>query len=123
MAKGSPGMPGLPLAFIAIGGVLVWSGIENEPVTSIFRTLSTGKAPAKGAPETFATPASTSTTSDTSTPDPVGGTVSGATEKANQLLGMGMVAAAGWAAQWTAFNNIVMAESGWNELAENPGSG
>ena len=49
-------IPGLPVAFVAIGGVLVWSGIENEPVTAIFRSLASGKAPAKGPGETFATP-------------------------------------------------------------------
>jgi cell wall-associated NlpC family hydrolase len=51
-------IPGLPVAFVVIGGVLVWSGIENQPVTAIFRSLASGKAPAKGAPETFATAAS-----------------------------------------------------------------
>jgi cell wall-associated NlpC family hydrolase len=55
-------IPGLPLAFIAVGGVLVWSGIENEPVTDIFRSLATGKAPTKGPAETFATAATASTT-------------------------------------------------------------
>ena len=40
-------IPGLPVAFIAVGGVLVWSGIENEPVTAIFRSLASGKAPVR----------------------------------------------------------------------------
>jgi hypothetical protein len=115
-------VPGLPVAFIAIGGVLVWSGVENEPVTAIFRTLASGKTPAKGPGETFATPGTTSagtTEPGSANVIPAGGTVSGATEKANQLIGMGLVAAAGWGAQWPAFNSIVMAESGWNQLAEN----
>jgi cell wall-associated NlpC family hydrolase len=50
-------IPGLPVAFIAAGGVLVWSGVENEPVTSVLRSLASGQAPAKGPAETFATPA------------------------------------------------------------------
>jgi len=34
-----------------------------------------------------------------------------------------MVAAAGWTgAQWIAFNNIVMAESGWSATIKNPTS-
>lgn len=52
----APRIPGLPVAFIAAGGVLVWSGIENQPVTAVLRSLARGQAPAKGAPETFATP-------------------------------------------------------------------
>lgn len=40
-----------------------------------------------------------------------GGTLSQAAAKA---LGFAMVTAAGWGSQWTSFNNIVMAESGWD---------
>ena len=49
-------IPGLPIAFIALGGVLVWSGVENEPVTAILQGLAAGQRPAKGPAETFATP-------------------------------------------------------------------
>ena len=49
-------IPGLPVAFIAAGGVLVWSGIENQPVAAVLRSLARGQAPPKGPPETFATP-------------------------------------------------------------------
>jgi cell wall-associated NlpC family hydrolase len=59
MAQGG-GIRGLPVALIAAGGVLVWSGVENEPVTAIFRGLARGKPPAKGPPETYATPAAAS---------------------------------------------------------------
>jgi hypothetical protein len=47
-------------------------------------------------------------------------------EAANAALGRQMAAASpySWSgAQWTALNNIVMAESGWNQTAENTGSG
>jgi hypothetical protein len=53
---------GLPVAFIAAGGVLVWSGVENEPVTAVFRSLAQGKAPAKGSAETFATDTASAST-------------------------------------------------------------
>jgi cell wall-associated NlpC family hydrolase len=49
-------IPGLPVAFIGVGGVLVWSGIENQPVSAVLRSLARGQAPQKGPPETFATP-------------------------------------------------------------------
>lgn len=47
-------------------------------------------------------------------------------EAANAALGERMAGAApyNWTgAQWTALNNIVMAESGWNQKAENASSG
>ena len=56
-------IPGLPVAMIAVGGVLVWSGVENEPVTTIFRSLAKGKPPAKGGAESFATAAASTTAS------------------------------------------------------------
>jgi len=34
-----------------------------------------------------------------------------------------LLAAYGWANQWTAFNDVVMRESGWNVYAQNPSSG
>lgn len=58
-------IPGLPLAFVIVGGVLVWSGIENVPVTDVFRVLATGKMPPKGPPEQFATPAVAGSSSTT----------------------------------------------------------
>lgn len=48
----------------------------------------------------------------------------GGTAAQNAALGKKMLAAAGWTgAQWVAFNNIVMAESGWDTHADNPTSG
>lgn len=48
----------------------------------------------------------------------------GGTPQANQRLGKVMAARFGWTgAQWMALNNIVMAESGWNQYAQNSGSG
>jgi hypothetical protein len=53
-----------------------------------------------------------------------GSPANGTTEAANEALGKQLVAAAGWTGdQWTAFNNIVMAESKWNVAATNPSSG
>jgi len=41
-------LSGLPLAYLAVGGILVWSGVENTPVTDVLRSLSRGQAPAAG---------------------------------------------------------------------------
>jgi hypothetical protein len=67
-------IPGLPVAFIGVGGVLVWSGIENQPVSSVLRSLARGQAPPKGPPETFATPG---VSSSSSAPFSVSGGASG----------------------------------------------
>lgn len=40
-----------------------------------------------------------------------------------QTYARNLLAKYGWAGQWDSFNNIVMAESGWNPLATNPTSG
>lgn len=49
------------------------------------------------------------------------GNPSGTSAQANQKLGQQMAAARGWTgAQWTALNNIVMAESSWSTTASNP---
>jgi hypothetical protein len=40
---------------------------------------------------------------------------------ANQKLGKQMVTAAGWGQQWDAFNQIVLAESGWQTTIHNGG--
>lgn len=52
------------------------------------------------------------------------GSPTGKSASANAALGQKMAAAAGWTgAQWTAFNNLAMSESGWNATALNQGSG
>jgi hypothetical protein len=117
------GISGLPVAFIAVGGILVWSGVENKPVTDIFRTLSTGKAPGKGPGETFATAASSTTTQS-------GGASSGDTSAhnagaaANQAKARIQAAPYGWSTgqQWADLVSLWNGESGWSNIAQNPGS-
>ena len=113
-------IPGGPLALVAGGAVLVYSGVENTPVADVFRTLSQGKTPQPGplpaGPAVLASPAGGTITSQ-------GGQPAG-TDKTNQALGRVMAAARGWTGdQWTALDNIAMAESGWSDTIENPGSG
>ena len=47
----------------------------------------------------------------------------GGDEGENQALGKEMNAAAGWGNMWDSFNNLAIAESGWNRFAENSSSG
>lgn len=60
---------------------------------------------------------------------PLGGTgpINGCTSQqtqANQKLGQQIAATYGWGSgqEWTALNDIVMSESGWCNVAQNPGS-
>jgi hypothetical protein len=54
---------------------------------------------------------------------PTGGSVSG-NRAANKRLGQQLAASYGWStgSQWTALNNLVMGESGWDNNAQNPTS-
>lgn len=115
-------VPGLPVAFIAVGGVLVWSGIENEPVTAIFRSLASGKTPAKGPAETYATTTAASTTA--ATPPSTSGMPSGSA-LANQAIARVLAAPYGWSTgqQWADLVSLWNRESGWSNTAENASSG
>jgi hypothetical protein len=132
------GISGVGVAAVFAGGILVWSGIKGYSVSGTFRDLIAGKSPAK---QTAANPVSASGifgpivsalnpvnllssggTSTTASVTSTGGSVSG-TNAQNKALGQRMAAAAGWTgAQWTALNNIVMAESGWSSTIKNPTS-
>lgn len=115
------GIPGLPVALIAGGGVLVFSGVENTPVAGVIRSLARGKAPAPG-PE----PATTESGTAAGTPAGPGDTSAhNAGAAANQALGRALAAPYGWAAgqEWADLVSLWNQESGWDNTAQNPGSG
>ena len=138
MPENSGGISGVGVAAVFAGGILVWSGVKGYSVSATFRALIAGKSPTV---EPITNPISASGlfspisslfslgsltgSSGGSTATLVsstGGSVSGSAAQ-NKALGMRMASAAGWTgAQWTALNNIVMAESGWNANAANPTS-
>lgn len=131
MAKA--GISGLAVFYSAAGGVLLWSGFKGQTVAQTVKAITSGNAAALaqqgsqtvGSPVVGTSPGTSDgeTTSQGSVV-PVGGTVSGASEKANQASAMAAAALYGWAgSQWTALNNVEMAEAGWNNLAQNPSSG
>lgn len=67
--------------------------------------------------------------SNPSTPAPhsgqtVGGKPATVNEAGNQRLGQSLATGYGWGSgdQWNALNNLVMAESGWDNTAQNPSS-
>ena len=126
---------GLGVAYATTGFVLLWSGVKNATLKDTLTSFLKGQAPTAnptGAPTIGVTSDSSSTgtgssgtgTSSSSSVAATGGTVSGASEKANQAAGMLVAASFGWTgSQWTALNNVEMAEAGWNNLAQNPTSG
>jgi hypothetical protein len=63
---------GLPVAYAAVGGIILWSGVKGDTIAGTVRSLLSGQAPTSGS-ETIGTPSvgitepssSTSTTSGT----------------------------------------------------------
>src|SRR5215469_9834446 len=137
MADKNGEISGVGVAAVFAGGLLVWSGVKGYSVSTTFRDLIAGKSPAKQTQTTGVSSSGlfsplggllnpvnllSSGGSSTGTVTSTGGGVSG-TAAQNKALGQRMVAAAGWTgAQWIAFNNIVMAESGWSATIKNPTS-
>jgi hypothetical protein len=109
---------GFSLAYTAIGGIVLWSGIKGETISATFKGLLSGKAPTSGT-ETIGsgTPAtSTGSTggSGSNTPEPSG------TSGSNEQVMKQVAAAFGWTgAQWTALYNVEMAEAGFSLTAQN----
>jgi hypothetical protein len=117
------GIPGLPVALIAGGGVLVFSGVENTTVAAVVRSLAQGKAPAAG-PETTTTESGTAAgTPGTSAAGDTSAHNAGAA--ANQAIAKVMAVPYGWSAgqEWADLVSLWNQESGWDNTAQNPGSG
>lgn len=117
---------GKAIGVTAVGVLLVYSGIQNVGVLAALDDLIHGNAPTAG-PNTInvsdSTSGGTGSVESASDVTAVGGNPSGSYAQ-YQALGKSMAASYGWGsgAEWTALNNIVMAESGWNPYAANPTS-
>lgn len=113
------GIRGLPLAYVAVGGVLVFSGLENVSVAAVLRSLARGQRPAPGPGQATAAQSNAdqlaAAAGTTNVAPPTSAAIAGYQAFARLLL-----AKHGWAGQWSSFNSIVMAESGWNSRAFNP---
>jgi hypothetical protein len=121
---------GIAVAEVLTGFVLLWSGAKNATIKDTLTSFLKGTEPAAnptgaptigvGEPAAGSTAAGTSSTAAANAPaaDLTG------TAAANEALGKVMAAAYGWATgtEWTDLNNIVMAESGWRNTAQNPTS-
>jgi hypothetical protein len=125
---------GLGVAYAATGFVLLWSGVKNATLKDTLTSFLKGQAPAANptgaptigvsVPAAAASSVTSSSGAGSSSVTATGGTVSGTSAKANQAVAMAAAALYGWTgSQWTALNNVELAEAGWNSLALNAGSG
>lgn len=110
------GIRGLPLAYMAVGGVLVFSGVENVTVGGVLRQLARGQRPS-GGPGAQA-PADAS---GGGVPGPGDTGAHSASAAANQALLRPLAAARGWGTgqQWADLVSLWNRESGWSSTAYN----
>lgn len=112
MAAG--GIRGLPLAYVVVGGVLLWSGVQNTSVSDVLRAVSRGQTPAPGPTTESAGGGSGGSAGAVNTAAPTTASVA-----AYQAYARVALAAHGWPDQYQALANIVAAESNWNPKAQN----
>jgi hypothetical protein len=118
---------GVALGAVAAGAVFLYASVKGKSVLSSVQAIVAGKSPSTAAAANAITPAPAVTAGTGTAAGAVaaaGGSPAGGSDAANQALGRLMAAAYGWStgAEWTALNNIVMAESGWDDEAANPAS-
>ena len=124
---------GFSLAYTAIGGVVLWSGIKGSTLSATFKNLLSGQAPTSGAEPVTTVAGGTDASSPTgSSPTGSGSTApagnTGAdstTAAANQAIGKMLAAPYGWSTgtQWADLVSLWNQESGWSNVADNPTSG
>lgn len=111
---------GFSLAYTAVGGVVLWSGIKGTTISSTFRGLLQGKPPGANQEPISTSPAVVSVAPSAELP---GGTASagGGTPTANKALGLLMAGAYGWAGpgEWPYLESGWEEESGWSQFAAN----
>lgn len=123
---------GLAIASIAIGGVMAWSGIENQTIANTLKAVLSGQVPTPGAGQQLAVTegsdeslsAALGTEGGTAGQEVNVTTPGSGNAPANQALGRLMAAGYGWTGQQ--FTDLVALwnrESGWNAAARNPSSG
>ena len=113
---------GVGLGLVATGGLLIYSGLFNQPVGTILRGVIHGQAPTQGPPVAYtANQVSTDTTGATrlAVPAPA---ASSASSAANQAIARLAAAPYGWSIgqEWDSLVALWNQESGWSSSAFNP---
>ena len=116
----------LPVAYTALGGILLFSGITGEPVSATFRSVLAGQKPT-GTTTTAATlTAALGSSAASAAPGNTGASSPGAA--ANQALARMLAVSMGhptWivGTEWADWKSLWNRESGWLTTALNKGSG
>ena len=121
-------MDGLAVGMIALGGLMVWSGVDNQKMAATLKSVVSGQTPTPGPGSTISvTPPAPAPIPQSGTPQQeITSTTPGAGNATqNQALGKLMAGGYKWypGAQWTALNDVIERESGWLANARNPSSG
>lgn len=117
---------GPALASVGAGTVFLYAGIKGYSIPQTLRLVVQGKTPAGQRQTTPITQVSAAAPAAAgSSLLPIPGSALGGSNAQNRALGQQMAAQAGWTgAQWTALDNLIMGESGWNSTIMNTaGSG
>lgn len=113
---------GVALACVGAGSVFLYAGVTGKDIPSALQAIISGKAPSTAAKKypIIDQP------DNTANPDPGNSydTPGGGTPTENKVLAKFMAAGYGWGtgAQWTALNNVIMRESGYNNKIYNGGT-
>jgi hypothetical protein len=123
---------GFSLAYTAVGGVVLWSGIKGTTISTTFRGLLSGQAPGANTepiPTGSGSGSSAAAASDLSTGTSIPGVTVGipagvsssGTPSANKAAGLLMAAAYGWGGsnEWPYLESGWEEESGWSQFAAN----
>lgn len=124
----APRINGFTVAYSAIGGLVLWSGIKGTTLSTAFQDILKGQAPTQnqeqvGTPVlSLSTPAGSSQSSSAA-PGNTGAANAGAA--ANQAIAKLLAAPYGWSAgtQWSDLVSLWNRESGWSSTADNASSG
>lgn len=109
---------GTYLAIAGGGIILLWSGLAGKRWSDVLRSIIAGKDPSKltSATGISGTNFASEVPGASNPPNP-------AEVGSYKAFTMTLLASYGWAGQFAAANNIIMAESGWNPRIKNVSSG
>jgi hypothetical protein len=119
---------GFSLAYTAVGGVVLWSGIKGTTISDTFRGLLSGKPPGASTEQiTSGAAVQGDLTTGTSVPGvtvgiPAGVAAGGGSPTGNKAVGAMLAAAYGWgpgSTDWPYLESGWQEESGWSASAAN----
>ena len=116
---------GFTIAYTAIGGIVLWSGITGTTLTTTFQDLLKGQAPSQNEEAIPIVAQSSTGSSSTGSAAPGNTGAANAGAAANQATAKLLAAPYGWSTgtQWADLVSLWNQESGWSNTAENPTSG